>query len=169
MIGMPQHRLNLCEEHYDAWVLKTVQRAIDEHRMFTREERVLVAVSGGKDSLALWDILERLGYQTEGVYIHLGIAHEGYSDVSQATVETFAAQHGLSCQVVNVGALYGRTIPELRSTGRGKHTCAVCGLVKRHVMNRVAWEGGYAAIATGHQVDDEAAILLQNTLHWQSG
>lgn len=169
VFGMPQNRLNLCEEHLDAWVLRMVERTIDEFEMFTRQQRVLVAVSGGKDSLGLWDILARLGYQTEGVYIHLGITHEDYSDVSQAAVEAFAQPRGLSFQVVNVGATYGQTIPELRSTGRGKHTCAVCGLVKRHVMNRVAYEGGYAAIATGHQVDDEVATLLQNTLHWQSG
>ncbi len=169
IIRMPQHRLNLCEEHFDQWVLKMVQRAIERHSMFRPHERVLVAVSGGKDSLALWDILTRLGYQTEGVYIHLGITHEDYSDVSQAQVEAFAVERGLSYQVVDVGATYGQTVPDLRNTGRGKHLCAVCGLVKRHVMNRIAYEGGYDAIATGHQLDDEAAILLQNTLHWRAG
>lgn len=169
IIGMPQNRLNLCEEHYQAWVLKMVQRAIEHHHMFMPQDRILVAVSGGKDSLGLWDILMRLGYQTEGVYIHLGITHEDYSDVSQHKVEQFAAERGLAYQVVNVRQTYGQSIPELKSTGRGKHLCAVCGLVKRHIMNRIAYEGGYACIATGHQVDDEAAILLQNALHWQSG
>jgi uncharacterized protein (TIGR00269 family) len=36
-------------------------------------------------------------------------------------------------------------------------------------MNRVAYEGGFAAVATGHNLDDEAAVLFQNTLHWQTG
>jgi uncharacterized protein (TIGR00269 family) len=36
-------------------------------------------------------------------------------------------------------------------------------------MNRVARDGGSAAIATGHNLDDEVAVLMQNTLHWQTG
>ena len=45
----------------------------------------------------------------------------------------------------------------------------MCGLVKRHIMNRIARDGAYAAIATGHNLDDEVAVLMQNTLHWQTG
>jgi len=169
-IGMPQHRLKLCPDHFLEWVPQMVERTIRKYRMFTPEDRVLVAVSGGKDSLSLWHILVALGYQTEGVYIHLGIAHEGYSDISQAKVEAFAAEHGnLPFRVVNVQETYGKAIPELRRTGRGRRVCAACGLVKRHIMNRIAYEGGYAAIATGHNLDDEVATLMQNTLHWQTG
>jgi tRNA-5-methyluridine54 2-sulfurtransferase len=172
VINMPQHRLKLCAEHYLEWVPSMVQRAIEKYRMFTRDERVLVAVSGGKDSLTLWDILIRLGYHTEALYINLGIMAEDYSDVSQQRVESFAAQNGnLALHVVNVRETYGQAIPDIARTRRargGRHICSACGLVKRHIMNQMARDGGYAAIATGHNVDDEAAVLVQNTLHWQS-
>jgi len=172
VIGMPQHRLQLCAEHFADWVPSMVQRAIEKYRMFTPEQRILVAVSGGKDSLTLWDVLIRLGYQTEGLYINLGITTEDYSDVSQQRVEAFAAQHGsLPLRVVNVRDTYGQATPDLARARRargGRHTCSACGLVKRHIMNQVAHEGGYAAIATGHNVDDEAAVLVQNVLHWQA-
>lgn len=167
-IGMRQHRLNLCPEHFLEWVPGMVARAIDKYAMFSPSDRILVAVSGGKDSLSLWDILVRLGYQTEGLYIHLGIDHEDYSDVSEAKARAFATQGGLSLQVVNVATTYGKAIPDLARTPRGRRVCSVCGLVKRHIMNRVASEGDYAAIATGHNLDDEAATLLGNTLHWQA-
>ena len=49
-----------------------------------------------------------------------------------------------------------------------RSTCAVCGLSKRYVFNRAAREGGYDVIATGHNLDDEAATLLGNTLRWQT-
>jgi uncharacterized protein (TIGR00269 family) len=167
VIGMPQHRLNLCGDHFTEWLAASVQRTIERYSMFWPQDRVLVAVSGGKDSLALWDILQHLGYQTEGVYIHLGIGHEGYSDVSQAKAAQFAEQHGCLLHVVNVAETYGAGIPDITWTGRGKRVCSLCGLVKRHIMNRIAYEGDFAAIATGHNLDDEAAVLLQNTLHWQ--
>jgi tRNA-5-methyluridine54 2-sulfurtransferase len=170
VIGMPQHRLNLCAEHFAEWVPSMVQRAIEKYAMFTREEKILVAVSGGKDSLGLWEILINLGYQTEGVYINLGIPHQDYSDISQQKVEAFAARYGhVPFRVVNVGQTYGKTVPEVVRTRHGQHACSVCGLIKRHIMNRIAYEGGYAAIATGHQLDDEAAVLMQNTLNWQTG
>jgi len=173
-IGMPQHRLNLCAEHFLEWVPAMVARTIEKYAMFSPDDRILVAVSGGKDSLALWDILIRQGYRTEGVYIHLGIDHEGYSDISEEKVRAFAnaasaaSQGDVSFRVVNVGETYGKAVPDLARTRRGRRVCSVCGLVKRHIMNRVASEGDYAAIATGHNLDDEAATLLGNTLHWQA-
>ena len=169
VIGMRQHRLNLCATHLIEWVPEMVRRTIEKQGMFGPEDRIVVAVSGGKDSLALWDILIGLGYQTEGLYIHLGIEHDGYSDVSQAKVEAFAAgYHGVAFRVVNVRETWGKGVPDLIHTRRGVRVCSACGLVKRHIMNQVASEGEYAAIATGHNLDDEAATLMQNVLHWQT-
>ena len=44
--------------------------------------------------------------------------------------------------------------------------CSACGLSKRHLFDAAARDGGYDAVATGHNLDDEAAVLLGNTLHW---
>jgi uncharacterized protein (TIGR00269 family) len=171
VINTRQHKLALCEQHFLEWIPEQTQRAIQKYRMFGPEDRILVAVSGGKDSLSLWEVLLRLGYQVEGLYIHLGINGEGYSDSSLEYVQRFAAaREGAKFRVVNLKAAYGQSVPELaRTTRRGRKVCALCGLVKRHVMNRVAYEGGYDAIATGHNLDDEAAVLMQNALHWQTG
>ena len=169
VIGMPQHRLNLCETHFIAWMRESVARTIHRHRMFEPGDRILVAVSGGKDSLTLWDILLHLGYETEGLYINLGIDSDDYSGVSQVKAEAFAQQAGQSLTVVDVAQTYGYAIPEITWTGRGQRICSACGLVKRHIMNRMAYEGGFSAIATGHNMDDEAALLLHNLLHWQQG
>jgi len=59
-VNMRQHKLALCKEHYLDWVPEQTERFIKKYGMFTHEEKILVAVSGGKDSLALWDILHRL-------------------------------------------------------------------------------------------------------------
>lgn len=174
VIQMRQHRLQLCEQDFIEWFTAMTRRTIDEFHMFTVTDPVLVAVSGGKDSLGLWDVLLRLGYQAEGVYIHLGINEVlAYSDRSLEMCRAFVAQHHPQARlhVVDLGQEFGQTIPQLARTktrGRGK-ACALCGLVKRHIMNRVARERGVAAIATGHNLDDEVAVLMQNTLHWQTG
>jgi uncharacterized protein (TIGR00269 family) len=172
VINMRQHKLALCKEHFPQWMVEQTQRFIEKYHMFEKHERVLVAVSGGKDSLSLWDILWQLGYQADGLYIGLGIdGGFGYSDESQRLAEKFARERGLRLRVVNVLQTYGESIPQMaeRTTrGRGK-PCAVCGLTKRHIMNRVAREEGYDVLVTGHNLDDEAAVLFANTLNWQVG
>jgi uncharacterized protein (TIGR00269 family) len=182
VINMRQHRLRLCAEHFLEWFVNMTERTVQKYDMFTPDDRVLVAVSGGKDSLALWDVLLQLGYQAEGMYIGLGIDEGiGYSDKSLEMCRRFVANHrpGAELHTVDVLGEYGQSIPVLARTshrGRGK-PCAVCGLVKRHIMNRIALQGapgragdgGFAAIATGHNLDDEIAVLMQNTLHWQTG
>jgi uncharacterized protein (TIGR00269 family) len=168
---MRQHKLALCKEHYLEWIPEQTERFIKKYQMFTPEERVLVAVSGGKDSLSLWDILVRLGYQADGLYIGLGIdGGLGYSTESQRLAEKFAEQQGLKLHIVDIEKEYGHSIPVLSGMtqrGQGK-PCAVCGLAKRHEMNRLARELGYDVLATGHNLDDEAAVLFGNTLVWES-
>src|SRR5207253_829150 len=130
-----------------------------------RDDRVLVAISGGKDSLALWHALLRLGYQADGMYIRLGIGE--YSERSQAKSEAFAAKHGLRLHQVDLAADHGFTIPQMRNQREGK-PCAACGTVKRYHFNKVAVDLGYSVVATGHNLDDEAATLFGNVLHWQT-
>jgi tRNA-5-methyluridine54 2-sulfurtransferase len=175
-IYMRQHKLALCELHYPEWFVAQTQRAIEKYHMFGPQERVLVAVSGGKDSLGLWDVLLKLGYQADGLYIDLGIGANSqrlrYSAGSRAKVEQFAAQRpGIRYTVVDLQAEYGEALPDvaLRVRRGQDKPCSVCGLIKRHAMNRVARDGGYDVLATGHNLDDEAAVLFGNVLHWQTG
>jgi uncharacterized protein (TIGR00269 family) len=172
VVQMRQHRLALCSKDFLQWLPDQVERFIKKYKMFTHSGRVLAAVSGGKDSLSLWDILWRLGYSVDGLYIGLGIdGGIGYSDESRRLTEKFANERGLRLVVVNVPDVYGETIPDMaHRTRRGKtKPCAVCGLTKRHIMNRIACEGGYDVLVTGHNLDDEAAALFGNTLNWATG
>lgn len=176
-VNMRQHKLALCKEHFLDWIPEQTARFIKKYRMFGPQEKILVAVSGGKDSLSLWDILRRLGYNADGLYLGLGIdlspsGGEGiaYSDESRRLTEQFAHERGFTLHVVDIQAEYGHSIPVLASlTHRGQNRpCAVCGVAKRHEMNRVARDLGYDVLATGHNLDDEAAVLFGNTLSWQS-
>jgi len=173
VFNMRRHKLALCAEHYLEWFPSQVERAIHKYKMFTPGDKVLVAVSGGKDSLALWDVLLDLGYHAEGLYIGLGIdGGFGYSRLSLEKIEGFmATRPGAVLHTVDIPQTYGESVPQVarrKHRGRGK-PCAVCGLIKRYVMNRVASEGHFDVLATGHNLDDEVAVLFGNTLHWQIG
>ena len=132
--------------------------------MIAPGDRVLVAVSGGKDSLALWDILLRLGYSTDGVYIGLGI--KGYSDDSGRLRQAFRRQNAEPSLVdVDLPRDYGYDV-KTGAAADHRVPCSACGLSKRHIFDRAALDGGYDVVATGHNLDDEAAVLLGNVLHW---
>jgi uncharacterized protein (TIGR00269 family) len=200
VINMRQHKLALCGEHFLEWVPEQTQRFIEKYKMFTPSERILVAVSGGKDSLSLWDVLLRLGYHADGMYIGLGIdGGVDYSNQSHEMCVKFLenlksqipnTQYPIpntnsqtanvtspisgwqpTLHVVDIAKVYGESIPKVAArTARGRDKpCSVCGLAKRHIMNRVARDGGYDVLATGHNLDDEVAVLFGNTLTWNSG
>lgn len=154
-----------CKECFLAVFTAQVKRAIRRYEMFEPSDRVLVAVSGGKDSLALWDVLLELGYDATGLYLGLGIGE--YSSRSHRAAAAFAAERKATLDVVDLERDYGFDVPTAGLKG-SRSTCAVCGLSKRYVFNRAAVEGGFDVVATGHNLDDEAATLLGNTLRWQT-
>ena len=80
VFNMRQHKLAFCGAHYPEWFVERTERTIRKYHMFAPGERVLVAVSGGKDSLALWDVLLKLGYDAAGLYIDLGIGRGASND-----------------------------------------------------------------------------------------
>lgn len=131
--------------------------------MFNKNDRILVCVSGGKDSLTLWHILNEFGYNTTGLYINLGIGE--YSERSIEKAEALAKRLNKELIVVDFAEEY----TDIKALSRlaDRTDCSTCGVVKRYFFNRVAIEQGFDAVATGHNLDDEAARLLGNILRWQ--
>ena len=164
-VQLRAHNAAFCRPCFQFFFKRQVERAIAAEEMFSPAERILVAVSGGKDSLALWDVLHELGYQTAGLYLCLGIG--GYSERSRDKVEAFAAARDLPLRIVDLASTGpGLAIPDVAGSTR-RPACSACGTMKRHYFDAAALEGGFPVLATGHNLDDEAARLLGNVLHWQ--
>jgi len=164
IIKLENYRLNLCPGCFDDFVVRRVEKGIRHFRMFGHRDRVLVAVSGGKDSLGLWDLLLRLGYRADGFHIDLGIG--SYSQESTRLCREFAEQRKLKLYVRSVPEEFGLGIREVARSVR-RAPCSICGMLKRHLMNRTALDQGCDVLATGHNLDDEATSLFGNVLHWQ--
>jgi uncharacterized protein (TIGR00269 family) len=165
VIDLRRHNANFCADHFLRFCRDQVAKAIERHAMLAPGDRVLVAVSGGKDSLALWDLLLELGHHAEGMTIGLGIGD--YSEASTAAAVAFAEARGLTLHRIDLRAEYGYDIPTAAAVTR-RVPCASCGMSKRHLIDKAALDGGYDVVATGHNLDDEAAVLLGNVLHWQT-
>jgi uncharacterized protein (TIGR00269 family) len=166
VIDVRRHNAAFCRDCFLHHCREQVRRAIDDFDMVQPGERVLVAVSGGKDSLALWHLLRELGYDADGFYIGLGIGD--YSDASGRYAHDFASHFGLRLVTVDLPDDYGFDVPD-GSRAAKRAPCSACGLSKRHLFNAAAIEHGYDVVATGHNLDDEAAVLFGNVLRWETG
>ncbi len=163
VVDVRRHNAAFCEPCFLRHCGEQVQRVVAEFEMIRPGERVLVAVSGGKDSLGLWDLLLEAGVDADGLYLGLGIGD--YSDESRRCARAFADRRGARLVEVDLPAQFGYDIPTGSAAAR-RAPCSACGLSKRHLFNQAALEGGYDVLATGHNLDDEAAVLFGNVLRW---
>ena len=163
-VELRRHHAAFCGPHYLEFVRNQVARNIKRHKMLTHRDRILIAVSGGKDSLALWDLLLEAGYQAVGLHLQLGIGD--YSSRSAERTEAFAKERNVELIEIDLEHEMGLGISDLSRALR-RAPCSGCGLNKRYLFNKIALEQGFDVVATGHNLDDEAATLLGNVLHWQ--
>lgn len=165
VVALPSHNTAFCGPCYLDFFARQVERGIhgpDGRRLFESGERILVALSGGKDSLALALELSRLNYDITGLHIDLGIP--GSSEAARGVTERFCAEHGIRL-LIRECAREGLAVPLVKERLR-RPICSACGKIKRHIFNRTALEEGFDALATGHNLDDEVARLTSNTLRW---
>lgn len=153
-----------CNDCFVYSFLRRLQQTIDKFKMFSANDNILVAVSGGVDSLSLWDALNCLGYNTEGLHINLGIGD--YSHLSQKITEDFSHKRNLKLNCINIKDIFKRGIEEIAKIYK-RISCRTCGMIKRYIMNKET--ENYSCLATGHNLDDEAAALFGNIINWQEG
>jgi uncharacterized protein (TIGR00269 family) len=163
VIEVRRHNAGFCRDCFLHHCREQVRKTIDDFDMIGRGDHVLIAVSGGKDSLALWDILLDLDIDASGLYLGLGIGD--YSDSSGTYARDFAARRQARLVEIDLPTDVGFDIPSGAARAH-RVPCSACGLSKRHLFNQAAVDGGFDVVATGHNLDDEAAVLFGNVLRW---
>ncbi|MCI4439497.1 adenine nucleotide alpha hydrolase family protein [archaeon] len=165
VINLKPFRVNLCSEHFSQHLTNRVKRTLLKYKLVKEREKVLVAISGGKDSATLLHIMHKLSNELNfEVYgLHLNIGVKDFSEKSEdAAVSLFKAL-GIKYKVVNVREFFGLSIPEISKKVK-KPICSTCGLIKRYIMNYVALYSNFNKIATGHNLDDIFSYIVKSFL-----
>lgn len=162
LVALPSHHTGFCAECFEGFFTRQVERGIKSQGLFTHEDRILIALSGGKDSLACALILQRLGYDVTGLHIDLGIPNSSLA--ARTTVETFCESFSIPL-IVKEMEQEGLAMPLVKAR-LNRPICSACGKVKRYFFNKVAIDEGFSVLATGHNLDDEIARLFSNMLRW---
>jgi len=144
--------LRLCKEHFLIYFEKRVEKALKKFGV-KKEDKIALAFSGGKDSVALFHTLFKLGYNIFPFFIDLGIPN--FSEKSKEVVMKNCKKVGIEPLIVSI------SIKEFAKELR-RGICGVCGLAKRYLMNKVAFENKCKYLATAHNLDDEVAFGLKN-------
>ncbi|MCE4606614.1 MAG: tRNA 2-thiocytidine biosynthesis TtcA family protein [Desulfurococcales archaeon] len=158
-VYVSEYKGYLCKEHYSRFIESKVDRCVKRFALLRGIKRLLIGLSGGKDSIALLYIMNRLygdKIELEGLHINLGIP--GYSGESQQIVDKLSSITGIKVSFINLCADYGFSIKKAADYYFKKRInrppCSVCGTVKRYLLNKYAVEKGFDAVATGHNLDD---------------
>ncbi len=159
-IRLPSHNAKFCDPCFEKFFLNGVAKGLKTVG-FPTDSAIAVAVSGGKDSLAVWDALNQVGIKTLGLHIYLGMGE--FSDISASAVEKFARDRGFDYKIHHLDTIFGHPLTEIARSTR-LPTCSVCGTLKRSYINSLTVEAGFNAVATGHHLDDESGRLVGNLI-----
>jgi tRNA 2-thiocytidine biosynthesis protein TtcA len=141
------------------WIRRATGQAIADYNMIEDGDKVMVCLSGGKDSFGLLDVLlylrEHAPIRFDVVAVNLDQKQPGFpADVLPAYLSGLGIPFHIEEQ--DTYSIVKRVVPE------GKTTCALCSRLRRGVLYRVASELGATKIALGHHRDDILETLFLN-------
>jgi len=132
-------------------------------KICNKKEKILVAVSGGKDSSVTAYTLKKFGYNIEALYINLKMGK--YSEKCLDAVKKLCENLKIKLHIYDIRKEMGKSMCYLRSSVQSKNNlknCAICGVIKKWILNKQARKLKADKIATGHNLDDEAQTFLMN-------
>lgn len=143
-------------------IVRLTAQAISDYNMIEDGDKVLVAMSGGKDSYVLLETLTKLQKRAPVSFDLLAVhvdQHIPGSDTS--VIENFLKTSGVPYHIESqdTHSIIERLIPT------GKNVCSLCARLRRGILYRIAREKGCTKIALGHQMDDVVSTLLLNMFY----
>ena len=158
----------LCSECFSNSIVRKTAKTISKYKMIKNNELVAVAVSGGKDSLALLKIIHEMSsshnFRIKAITIDEGIP--GYRNEGLEIVEKFCGELGVEYKVYSYKDLFELTLDEALEIRENEKTssCSICGTLRRRAIDHAAKDIGADVIATGHNLDDTLQTFVINML-----
>ncbi|MDP3918791.1 MAG: TIGR00269 family protein [Nanoarchaeota archaeon] len=153
---------NLCKKCYLQYFEKKVRKTIRVHNLIDNNDKIGVAVSGGKDSLTILDLLCSIYKENPKIKIQAILIDEGIKDYRDKSIETakaFCKEKNVPLKIISYQEKFNF---QLDDVVEGRNPCSVCGVLRRNLLNEAAIELGVTKLATGHNLDDEAQSILMN-------
>lgn len=156
----------LCKDCFTSSIVEKTRRTISKYRMLRHGDKVALAVSGGKDSLSMLQILSEI-CGSHGSKLYAVTVDEGIKDYREEAVsmtESFASSLNVELKVLSFRDLYGYTLDEALEKRNGMKitSCSICGVWRRRAIDVGARLVGANVVATAHNLDDLLQTFLIN-------
>jgi uncharacterized protein (TIGR00269 family) len=164
--------VDLCSKCFVDSIETKVRRTITKKRMLEHNDTVAVALSGGKDSVALLRILRKLERrfppaQLIAITVDEGIV--GYRSEAISISRQICGDLKIRHVIVSFKDLFGVTMDDVAAKRNELQPCSYCGVLRRKALNQGAIQLGATKLATAHNLDDEVQTALINILHGDVG
>ena len=159
---------NLCSICFSDSIVRKTAKTISKYNMIKNDELVCVAVSGGKDSLTLLHILDKMSkkhnFRIKVITIDEGI--HGYRNEALQIVRNFCDKINVEYSVYSYKNLFDLTLDEALNLRDNEKTssCSICGTLRRRAIDYAAKDIDADVIATGHNLDDNLQSFFINLL-----
>ncbi|MDJ0275118.1 MAG: TIGR00269 family protein [Nitrososphaerota archaeon] len=161
----------LCRACFLETFERRVYRTITRYDMLREDDTIAVALSGGKDSIALLKVLAKIERRFPRARLVAVTVDEGISGYREEALEyarRVCEELGVEQVLVSFSELYGLTMDEAVRDGYldelGLGPCTVCGVMRRRAIELGAMKAGATVIATAHTLDDIVQTYLMNLL-----
>ena len=148
---------------------KKVRKTIRTHKLIGKKEKLFVACSGGKDSTATLYLLHKIYKDNKDIKIeaiHVDPNIGAYCKVNKQNLIKFCSDHKIPLHLYSYKEEFGHTLcyirDKLEEKGAGQKSCSICGVLRRHVLNKKAREHKATLLVMGHNLDDEAQNIMMN-------
>jgi uncharacterized protein (TIGR00269 family) len=163
----------LCGRCFCKSIESRVRGTISKYEMLRPKDKIMVAVSGGKDSVSLLHILAKIEKAfpeatLSAVTVDEGV--RGYRDEALKVAEKNCRKLGVEHLVTSFKEMYGYQLDEIvnmvrKREEKGLTPCSYCGVLRRRALNTVAREADADKLATAHSLDDETQTMILNIIH----
>ena len=158
---------DFCRNHFLDYFESKVERTIKNYSLYSQDDKICIATSGGKDSLALLyaTMLYCKKHRIEFFALAIDEGIKGYRDHTLDDLKRFCEKYDIKLNIVSFKEKFGNTLDNIRDKALNdlnKKPCTVCGIFRRTLLNRSAKDFAATKLATGHNLDDEAQSYMMN-------
>jgi len=144
-------------KYFEKKVLKEIRR----WKLIKENERVVVATSGGKDSLTALFLIRKFFPMNEIIAIAIDEGIKGYRDKTLVNVKKYCENWNIPYYIFSFSDEFGFDLDSI-AREKGSRICSYCGVLRRYLMNKKARELKAKKIVVGHNLDDEVQSILMN-------
>lgn len=155
----------LCKSCFVRSIEKKVKRIIRLNNLLERNDKIAIALSGGKDSTTVAYIINQIVRQRRDMSMFAISIDEGTGKYREMTIKKSAMlckKLGISHHIYSFKDELGSSLPELMKSNPRLNACTYCGVLRRDLLNRKARELGATKMAFGFNLNDEAESVFMN-------